>query len=157
MATITKLGVGDKANRLGSTPYGNLAVFRYTLTTNAAGAVINGDSSAAIGIGDVVNIDIIPAGFRIVDSQVIIKTAMTAAVTAKVGFIYADGVDVPAAPQDAAYLGAALVMSAAARLRNATVKSGLALRKDAWLTMTIAGAANAKVSEIEFLVFAIKD
>lgn len=157
MATITQLGVGDKANRLGSTPYGNLAVFRYTLTTNAAGAVINGDSSAAIGIGDVVNVGIIPAGFRIVDGQVIIKTAMTAAVTANVGFLYADGVDVPSAPQDAAYLGAALVMSTAARLRNATVKSGVALGKDAWLTTTTAGAANAKASEIEFLVFAIKD
>ena len=157
MATITKTGVQDKANRLGSTPYGNLVAFRYTLKTNATGAVIDGDSSAAIAIGDVVNVGIIPAGFRIVDSQVVIKTAMTAAVTASLGFLYADGVDVTAAPQDAAYMGAGLVMSTAARLSTATVKSGALVAKDAWLTVTTAGAANAKASEVEYIVYAIKD
>lgn len=157
MATITKLGVTDKANCLGSTPYGNTVTFRYTLKTNASGAVINGDSSAAIGIGDVVNVGIIPAGFSIVDSQLIIKTGMTSLVTASVGFVYADGVDVEKVPQNAAYMGAGLVMSSAARLRNATVNSGASLSKDAWLTLTTAGAVNAKASEIEFLVTAIKD
>lgn len=157
MATITKLGLQNPANQLGSTPYGNVTAFRYVLTTNASGAVIGGDSTAAVASGDVVKIGLLPAGFRLIDSEIVIKTAMSATITAKVGFAYADGVDVTAVPQDDDFFGTGLVMSSAARLRNATANTSVALPKEAWLTMTTAVAANAKASEMEFIVFAINE
>ncbi len=157
MATITKLGVTSPANRLGVSPYGNLTAFRYSLTTNASGAVVSADSTAAIGIADVVKVGILPAGFRLIDSDLVIKTGMTATITAGVGFAYVDGVDSTAVPQDAAFFGTGLDMATAARLRNATTKTSVTLPKDAWLTVTTAVAANAKASEIEFIVFAINE
>ncbi|AMO36621.1 hypothetical protein [Thauera humireducens] len=157
MATITKLGMQDPSNRLGSTPYGNLTAFRFLLTTNATGAVIGGDSASAVASGDVVKVGVLPAGFRLIDSEIVIKTAMSASVTAKLGFAYADGVDVTAVPQDDDLFGTGVVMSAAARLRNVTANPSVVLPKEAWLTLTTGGAANAKASEVEIIVFAINE
>lgn len=157
MATITKLGMQDPSNRLGSTPYGNLTAFRFLLTTNATGAVIGGDSASAVASGDVVKVGVLPAGFRLIDSEIVIKTAMSASVTAKLGFAYTDGVDVTAVPQDDDLFGTGVVMSAAARLRNATANPSVVLPKEAWLTLTTGGAPNAKASEIEIIVFAINE
>lgn len=157
MATITKLGMQDPSNRLGSTPYGNLTAFRFLLTTNATGAVIGGDSASAVASGDVVKVGVLPAGFRLIDSEIVIKTAMSASVTAKLGFAYTDGVDVTAVPQDDDLFGTGVVMSAAARLRNATANPSVVLPKEAWLTLTTGGAANAKASEVEIIVFAINE
>ncbi len=157
MATITKLGVPIPSNQLGASPYGNLTAFRFVLTTNASGAVIGGDSTAAVASGDVVKIGILPAGFRLIDSEVIVKTGMTATITAKVGFAYADGVDSAVAPQDDDYFGTGLNVAAAGRLRNATANLSVTLPKEAWLTLTTAVAANAKASELEIIVFAINE
>ena len=157
MATITKLGLQDPSNQLGASPYGNVTAFRYVLKTNASGAVVGGDTTAAVAAGDTVKVGVLPAGFRLIDSEIIIKTAMTAAVVAKVGFAYADGVDSAAVPQDDDLFGAALVMSSAARLRNATANTSVTLPKEAWLTLTTGGAANAKASELEIIVFAINE
>lgn len=157
MATITKLGVPSPANQLGASPYGNVTAFRYTLATNASGAVIGGDSTAAVASGDVVKIGILPAGFRLIDSEAIVKTGMTATVTASLGFAYADGVDSTAVPQSANYFGAGITVATAGRYRNATSNLSATLPKDAWLTMTTAVAANAKASEIEIIVFSINE
>lgn len=154
MGTITKTDK-DAGVRLGSTPWGNLTALRYVLETNADGAVINSDSAAAVGAGDVVRVGPLPAGFRLIDSEVIVAVGMTATITADLGFAYADGVDVAAVPQDADYFGAALNVAAAARLRNATANPSVTLPKDAWLTLTTAVAANAKASKLEFIVFGI--
>ncbi len=157
MATITKLGIPDPSNQLGAAPYGNLAAFRYVLKTVASGAVEGGDSTTAVASGDVVKIGLLPAGFRLIDSEVIVKTGMTPTVTAKLGFAYADGVDSTAVPQDDAFFGTGLTVAAAGRLRNATTKTSLTLPKEAWLTLTTAVAANAKASELEIIVFAINE
>ena len=142
-------------NNLGITPYGNLTALHFVLETNAAGAVINSNSAAAVALGDVVCIGTLPAGFKLVDSQVVVKTAMTASVTGNLGFAYVDGVDATSAPQDDDYFGAALVLSSAARLRNVTANSAVILPKDANLTLTTAGAANAKASRVEVTVYGI--
>lgn len=142
-------------NNLGITPYGNLTALHFVLETNAAGAVINSNSTSAIAIGDVVVLGTLPAGFKLLDSQVVVKTAMTASVTGNLGFAYVDGVDATAAPQDDDYFGAALVLSSAARLRNVTANHAVTLPKDAHLTLTTAGAANAKASRIEVTVYGI--
>lgn len=157
MATITKLGVPSPSNQLGASPYGNLTAFRFVLTTNASGAVIGGDSTAAVASGDVVKIGILPAGFRLIDSELVVKTGMTATITASAGFAYVDGVDSAAVPQSASQFGAGITVATAGRYRNATSNSSPVLPKDAWLTMTTAVAANAKASEIEFIVFAINE
>ena len=156
MATINKKNP-DNGVQLGSTPWGNLSALRYSLKTNAIGAVINSDSAAALAVNDVVNVGHLPAGFRFVDSQVLVKTGMTATVTGDLGFAYKDGVDVTATPQDADYFGAGLNMATAARLRNATTNASVVLPKDAHLTLTVKTANNAKASEIEVVIYGIAE
>ena len=151
MATIKKLGLGLQQFG-GFTPYGNLTTMRATLETAATGGAIGADSSAALGIGDVVVLEKLPAGMVLEDAQVIVSTGMTASVTGSLGFVYADGVDSTEAPQDAAYFGAGLNLAAAARLRAATAKAPVKLAKNALLVLTIAGAANAKASRLDVIV-----
>lgn len=154
MATITQSQSAH--NNLGITPYGNLTALHYVLETNATGAAINSNSTTAIAIGDVVRLGVLPAGFNLVDSQVVVQTGLTAAVTGKLGFAYTDGVDVVGvAAQDDDYFGTGLVLSAAARLRNVTTNSAVTLPKDAYLTLTTAGAANAKAARVEVTVLGI--
>ena len=103
----------------GLSPYGNATVLGYALKTNAAGAVINSDSTAALAL-----------------------------VTGKLGFVYSDGVDSTEVPQDDAYfLTAGAVLNAAGRLRANGTKL-VTLPKPARLVLTIAGAANAKASDL---------
>jgi hypothetical protein len=153
MATITQSQSAH--NNLGITPYGNLTALHFVLETNATGAAINSNSTAAIALGDVVRLGVLPAGFKLIDSQVVVQTGMTASVTGNLGFAYTDGVDVAATPQDVDYFGAALALSSAARLRNATANAAVVLPKDAYLTLTTAGAANAKASRVEVTVYGI--
>lgn len=136
----------------GAAQYGNVTTLRYPLKTNAAGAVIDSNSAAAVGIGDVVDLGSLPAGFLMEDAQLLIKTGMTATITGSLGFKYADGVDDATVPQDAAYFGAGLVLSAAARLRTTSNKL-VTLPKDARLILTTAVAANAKASEMTAIVY----
>lgn len=153
MATITQSQSAH--NNLGVTPYGNLTALHFVLETNATGAAINSNSATAIALGDTVRLGVLPAGFKLVDSQVVVQTGMTAAVTGKLGFAYVDGVEGIAIQQDDDYFGAGLVLSAAARLRNVTTNSAVTLPKDAYLTLTTAGAANAKAARVEVTVLGI--
>lgn len=151
MATIKKLGLGLQQFG-GFTPYGNLTTLRSVLQTAADGGALNADSAAPLGVGDVVVLDKLPEGMVLEDAQLIVSTAMTAAVTGSLGFIYADGVDSADAPQDAAYFGAGLVLNATGRLRANTAKAPVKLAKPAYLVLTIAGAANAKASRVDVIV-----
>lgn len=151
MATIKKKFIGDLQFG-GFTPYGNVTTIRATLQTNAAGAVVNSDSSAAIGIGDVVVLETLPAGFLLEDAQVIVSTGLTATATGDLGFIYTDGVDSTDVPQDAAYFGAGLNGATAARLRTASSKAPVKLAKEAWLVWTQKVVANDKAARLDFIV-----
>lgn len=122
------------------------------MQTTAAGAVIDGDSTAALAIGDVVVLEKLPEGFVLEDAQLIVSTGMTASSTGSLGFLYADGVDSAAVPQDAAYFGAGLNAATAARIRTASAKAPVRLAKEAYLVWTHAGAANAKASRIDVIV-----
>ena len=130
---------------------GNITSYRFPLDTAANGSAKNSTSQAALAIGDVVDLGGLPAGMVLEDSQVVVKTALTAAVTGSLGFAYADGVDSADVPQDAAYFGSALVLSAAARLRNGVAKL-VTLPKDARLVLTIDGADNAKAGALVAIV-----
>ena len=151
MATIKVKNIG--VNQFGGfTPYGNVTTLRATLATNATGAALNSTSTAAIGLGDKVVLQTLPAGMLLEDAQVIVSTALTALVTGTLGFEYADGVDDTDVPQDAAYFGTGLVLNAAGRLRCVTTKAPVTLAKEANLILVTAGAANAKVGRVDFIV-----
>lgn len=135
----------------GAAPFGNLTSLVFPLATNAVGAAINSDSTAAIASGDVVTLGVLPEGMRLEDLSVFVTTGMTASVTGSVGFEYEDGVDSTEVPQDAAYFISAGSLATAGRLRASTGKL-VTLPKPAYLTLTTGGAANAKVSDIKFVV-----
>lgn len=135
----------------GASPYGNLTALPFVLATTTTGAVIESNSTAPIAIGDVIELGSLPEGMRLDDAQVFVTTAMTAAVTGSLGFKYADGLDSTGVPQDTAYFINAGALHTAGRLR-ATGTKNLTLPKEAILTLTIAGAANAKASDIKVVV-----
>jgi hypothetical protein len=152
MATIISAAVRDR--QFGApAPYGNGAVVPFRLVTNANGSVAGSSSLAAVGIGDKIIIGSLPNGLRLDDFQAIVTTGMTAALTGTLGFEYEDGVDDPKVPQDAAYFGAGLALNAAGRIRCTTSKLPVTLNKAAFLVLVTAGAANAKASSVQFLVY----
>lgn len=151
MANIKLKGLG--VNQFGGmAAYGNVTTLRSRLDTGANGAPLRANSELALAISDKVYLQVLPAGFRLEDLQAIVSTPMTAAVTGSIGFEYVDGVDSAEVPQDLAYFGAGIVLSAAARLRTASAKAPVTLAKEAFLVLTLAGAANAKASRIDFIV-----
>lgn len=149
MATIKKKpnGYGQFG---GFTPYGNVSTLLFALATNATGAVIDSDSTAAVASGDVIDLGELPAGMRLDDAQILIKTGMTATITGSLGFKYAD-TDSAEVPQDAAYFISAGDLATAGRLRANTGKL-VTLPKPARLILTTAVAANAKASDIKVIV-----
>ena len=152
-ATITKNQFGERQFGASLPVYGNLTALRYTLETNSTGAVDNSNSSSAIAQGDTVRIGVIPAGFTIHDLLVTITTALTASVTAKIGFAYVDGEDSTDVPQDDDFFVAAgQSLASAAIVRKTATTAPVTLPKDAWLILTTGGAANAKASLVNFVV-----
>lgn len=135
----------------GFSPFGNLTALTFILATNAAGAVLESDSTTAVKIGDVIDLGELPEGMRLEDAQVFVSTGMTALVTGSLGFKYSDGVNDAAVPQDPAHFISAGDLATAGRLR-ATGSKLVTLPKPARLILTVAGAANAKVSDIKVIV-----
>lgn len=74
MPTITKKKVLNQL-QFGGTPYGNKAVLAFNLTTNAVGAFTDSDTATGIALGDKVRLGVLPAGFKMTDSQVIVSDA----------------------------------------------------------------------------------
>lgn len=137
----------------GFTPYGNLTTLRYTLETNATGAPLNSQQTAALAVNDVVQFEYpMPAGFLAEDLQVVVSDHFGAGVTCDVGFAYADGVDSADLPQSSTAWGSGLVLSATGRLRTTSANRLKALPKDAYLTLTIKGAAVAQVGVAQVVV-----
>lgn len=152
MPTVSKLGIGIQQFG-GFTPYGNLTTLRASLSTNAAGAALDSnDTATPLAIGTVVRLQTLPEGFVLEDAQMIVSDAFSANMTASLGFAYVDGVDDANVPQDAAYFGTGLALSATARLRCATAKAPVKLPKPAYLILTTAGAANAVVGVLDVIV-----
>lgn len=151
MPTIKLKNIG--VNQFGGvTPFGNVTTIRATLETGAAGAPVNATTVTPIAAADKVVLQTLPAGFLLEDAQVIVSTGMTAAVTGSLGFEYLDGVDDADVPQDAAYFGAGIALSTAARLRTTSTKAPVQLAKEAFLVLTVAGASNVKASRVDFIV-----
>lgn len=151
MATITKKRIATDG-QFGGVPYGNQSVLPYTLKTNASGAALDSDTTAAVGNGDKVILGILPAGMVLQDAVAIVSDAFSASVTVDIGFEYVDGVDSTAVPQDADYFFNDLALSATSRTRQTTVVAPVKLPKDAYLIATTGGAANAVAGVLDVLV-----
>ena len=148
MAKITRK-TASQPQYGGFAPYGNTTSLYYQVATSAAGAVIESDSTAAVASGDVIDLGPIPAGMRLDDVLITVSTGMSASVTGKLGFAYADGVDRADVPQNDAYFGTGYALSAAAILRKTATTAPIRLPKEARLILTTGGAANAKASQID--------
>ena len=148
MAKITRK-TSAQLQHGGAAPYGNVTALYYQVATNASGAVLESDSSAAVASGDVIDIGPIPAGMRLDDVLMTISTGMTASVTGKLGFVYSDGVDRTDVPQNDAFFGTGYALATAAVLRKTATTAPVRLPKDARLILTTGGAANAKASLID--------
>lgn len=159
MATVSLKSAQAPVARIGSTPYGTLNGLPFPIETTSSGAVKGSDASqtGTTGIGDVVRVGVIPAGQRLLDLTATIKTAFTASVTANIGFAYCDGVDSTEVPQNASYFAAAAALSSAAVVRKTAATTSVTLPKDAFLTLTFAGATNAKAAAAEFVVFSVTE
>ena len=136
----------------GASPFGNLTTLPFKLETSATGAATNANSTAAIASGDKVVLGQLPAGMCLQDFLATVSTAFTAAVTANIGFEYADGLDSTEVPQNASYFGAAVALNTAGVYRKVTTTAPVILPKAANLILTTGGAANAKAARVDLFV-----
>lgn len=150
MAKI-KLKNGHNGQFGGFTPYGNATTFLFAVATNATGAVINSDTTAAVAAGDVIDLGTLPAGMRLDDAQLIVGVGMTSTIKGSLGFVYSDGVNDVTVPQSNKHFFDAVDIAAAARLRT-TSTSLVTLPKEARLILTTSVAANAKESDIKVII-----
>jgi hypothetical protein len=151
MATVNSYAMTQQ-KQFGNTPYGNLSALPYNLTVNASGVAVNTDQATAVQIADVIRLGILPAGMTLMDALIIISTALSASTTCSIGFLYKDGVDVTAVPQDTAFFCTGLATSSTGVSRKTGVKAPVVLPKDAYLVLTNAGAAYAQAGQIDVIV-----
>lgn len=153
MANINIKGVRRKPDPdFSVAPYGNSTQLSYHLKSSATG-VVDSDKATAVAIGDVIRLGVLPAGMLLNDILAIISDAFSASVTCKVGFLYVDGVDSTAVPQnDAYFIPAAQALSSVAVVRKTATTAPVVLPKDAFLVLTTAGAAFAEAAQADFIV-----
>lgn len=149
MSTINIKGIKNSQQ---AGPDGNKHVIRGSFSVGATGVAANSDLATAVQISDVVRLAFLPAGTELHDAQVIVSDAFAASTTADLGFLYADGVDSTAVPQNATYFFAAQATSSTARARTAGVNAPVRLPKDAYLVLTRKGAADSAAGVLDVLV-----
>lgn len=151
MATVTKKGIEQL--KVHTAPYGNAWRGVYTFETNSSGVFVDSDQTTAVIQTNVVRLGLLPAGLELHDSLSIVSNAFTAATTCKLGWQYADGVDVTATPQDDDYFSASVATNALGRyLADNTASRPVKLPKEAYLIMTVAGANHASVGVMDVIV-----
>lgn len=150
MTTVTKKRL-NKAQQF-TAPYGNRFAQAFRFQTTAAGVAADSDLATAVQANDVVRIGLLPAGLELHDITAIVSDAFTAATTADIGFLYADGLDSTVVPQNAAYFCAALATSALARSKATATNAPVRLPKDAYLVLTRKGAADASAGILDVIV-----
>lgn len=151
MATISKNRI-TREPQWGS-PNGNGWRKRYRFETNASGYFVDSDTpSTAVGNGDVVRVGVLPAGADLHDCTVIISDAFAASTTASIGFAYVDGVDSTAVPQNATYFASALSTASTGVSRKTSTTAPVILPKDAYLILTVGGAAHSAAGIVDVIV-----
>lgn len=151
MATVTRKGI--RQTRSYANASGNAWKQRFNLTTNASGVMTDGDASAAIGNGDVVRLGILPAGLELHDAIAIVSDAFAATTTGKIGFLYVDGVDSVAVPQnDSYFFTTALSLASTSKTRTSAANAPVVLPKDAYLVLTNGAAAQNVVGILDVII-----
>lgn len=150
MATVTKKRL-TQAQQF-TAPYGNKFAQVFHFETNASGVFVDSNLATAVQVNDVVRIGVLPAGLELHDALAIVSDAFAASTTADIGFLYADGVDSSAVPQNAAFFFAALATSSTSRTRATAVNAPVRLPKDAYLVLTRKGAADSAVGIVDVIV-----
>ena len=151
MAKLILDGAGN--SRFGNKPFGNDAVYRFAVETGSTGILLRSrEATAALAVNDVIWGQRLQAGMVPDTLKAIVSNHFGAGVTASFGFAYADGVDSTDLPQSATYFGTGIVLSAAAEVPIPIKAKLVALPKDAWLTMTITGAAVAEAGYADVVI-----
>ena len=151
MAKLTIDGAGN--SRYGNRPFGNDAVYRFVVETGATGILLRSrEATVALAVNDELKIGRLQAGMVPDTMKAVVSNHFGAGVTASFGFAYADGVDSAELPQSATYFGTGIVLSAVGDIPVPIKAKLAALPKDAWLTMTITGAAVAKAAFADVIV-----
>lgn len=151
MAKLTIDGAGN--SRYGSKPCGNDAVYRFVVETGATGILLRSrEATVPLAINDELKIGRLQAGMVPDTMKAIVSNHFGAGVTASFGFAYADGVDSAELPQSATYFGTGIVLSAVGDIPVPIKAKLAALPKDAWLTMTITGAAVAEAGYADVVI-----
>ena len=144
---------GSSRARFGNKPFGNEAVHRPTLATGATGILLNSrDATAALAVNDEIKTGLLQAGLVADTVKIVVSTAFGAGVKCSLGFAYADGLDSAELPQDAAYFGTGIDISAVGEIAVPLKKKLLPLPKDAYLVLTITGAAVAQAAYADVVV-----
>ena len=151
MTTVTKKRIKQSGTGI-TAPYGNAWSQGYHFETTSAGIFSDSDLTTAVQSADVVRIGILPAGLELHDIVAIISDAFTGSTTASIGFAYIDGVDVTAVPQSATYFASALATDSTGVSRKTAVTAPIKLPKDAYLILTIGGAAHASAGILDVIV-----
>lgn len=154
MATVTRKAMKGQ-RQFGGVPYGNLTCLRFTLELDASGIWQDGNQATAVIANDVLRLGVLPAGFEILDSMIVISTAGAATSTGDFGFAYTDGVDDAAVPQDDDYFAADQALSAAATVRQDTDVAPVILPKDAYLNLVNKVAAQDGDMVVDVMVLGI--
>ena len=155
MGTVTKKKINNE-RQFGGVPFGNMTILHFPLDVAAGGIWTDSDLATAVQVDDVLRLGILTAGFQMWDYFNNISDAFTSGSTGKVGFAYVDGVDVTAVPQDDDYFCAATTLAAQAVLKKTNVAvRPVTLPKDAYLIMTVAGAAFDAVGKLDIGVIGV--
>jgi len=151
MAKLILDGAGN--SRFGSKPFGNDSVYRFAVETGSTGILLRSrEATVALAINDVIFAGRLQAGMVLDTMKAIVSNHFGAGVTASFGFAYADGVDSTDLPQSATYFGSGILLSAVGEI-PVPIKAKLApLPKDAYLTITITGAAVAEAGYMDVVV-----
>lgn len=151
MAKLTIDGAGN--SRYGNRPFGNDAVYRFPVETGSTGILQRSrDAKVALAVNDVLSVGRLQAGMVPDTMKAIVSNHFGAGVTASFGFAYADGVDSADLPQSATYFGSGILLSAVGEIPVPIKAKLVALPKDAYLTMTITGAAVAEAGYLDVVV-----
>ena len=151
MAKLTIDGAGNV--RFGNRPFGNDAVYRFLVETGATGILQRSrDATVALAVNDVIYAGRLQAGMVPDTMKAIVSNHFGAGVTASFGFAYADGVDSADMPQSATHFGSGILLSAAGEIPVPIKAKLAALPKDAYLTITVTGAAISEAGYMDVVV-----
>lgn len=156
MATVNTNAMTQQG-QFGGVPFGNEVSLPFNLTTNTSGVAANTDQATALQIADVVRLGILPKGLRMEDCLATISVAFAGSTTCSLGFAYVDGIDL-AAPyaQDAAYfIAATQSLASTALVRKTGIKAPMTLQKDAYLILTLAGAAQTTTAVLDVNIYGV--